>query len=111
VADESSAGRGSSGTWQPQYRLQLSATGSLESYHINVLQAKSVGDADVIATLEETPRGFSVKVRREGREEIVVTLDKGMTSSGGAFRSGAVTSSFGSGVQGIRVSRSGVAWD
>jgi hypothetical protein len=111
VVDESKAGKGSSGTWQPQYRLQITARGPARGYHLNVLQAKSAGDPDVIPELTGTGGAFSVVLRMKGRADVTVTFEQGMSSTGGSYRVGASATPFSERVQPIRVSESGVAWE
>ena len=111
VIDESSAGGGSGSTWEPQFRLQIDTRGRLDSYHINVLQARSVGDPDVTATLNETSTSFVITLTRPGAATTVLTFEKGMASNGGSIQVGSTNSPFTTTVQSIAVTDNGVVWD
>jgi Heparinase II/III-like protein len=110
VIDEASAGGGAGGTWEPQHRLQITTQGTLDSYHINVLQGRSVGDSDVTASLGQTATDFTVTLTRPGSQTVVVTFNKGMTSSGGSIQVGSSLTGLHSGVQNSIVTDAGVSW-
>jgi hypothetical protein len=110
VIDESVAGGGAGGTWEPQYRLQIDTRGTLDSYHINVLQARSVGESDVAASLGQTQTAFTVTLTRAGSPTVVLTFNKGMVSGGGAFQVGSTSIPFTTVVQTSVVTDNGVSW-
>src|SRR3989339_516001 len=107
VADEGGDGTG-------QKRLEITTSGSAQSYFLTVLQSKSSSDSDLTFNLSETSTQYDLTITHPTKGSARVIFNKGMTSSGGSFgyaSSGtpAVSNLIGS-VQTMTVGDSGPVW-
>lgn len=89
-----------------QYRLEVTDSGSAQSYFLHVVQAKGTGDADLSPAVVDN--GSSYTVTLDATHSL--TLDKGMRSSGGSIIIGGTTTSLAAGVQPISFEDSGPVW-
>jgi hypothetical protein len=95
-----------------QYRLELDTVGTQDAYFLNVVTGYDTGEATLTATLQDLGDRWQVSLSHPVRGSAIVTLMKGMSSTGGSVQigTGAVTP-LNSGVQGIRVTDDGPVWD
>jgi hypothetical protein len=98
-----------------QYRLEETTSGQVQSYLINVLQARGASATGLTASMTEDASSFTITLSDPVKGTAVITLSKGMTSTGGSFSfsaSGTPTSStpLTSNVQGIQITDNGPVW-
>ena len=98
-----------------QFRTEIEQTGPAQSYFLHVLQARSVDQTDVVATLTEQADGYTVTLTNPNSGTAVIQFNKGMRSGGGAFgfaASGIPTPApLNDGVQVMRVTNAGPSWN
>lgn len=93
-----------------QYRLELDSVGSLESYFLNVITGYDSGEAALGATLVDNGGSWTLNLTHPVRGSASVTLDKGMSSTGGSLAVGAVVTPLRADVQGITVTTERPVW-
>jgi hypothetical protein len=98
-----------------QHRLEEETSGQLQSYLINVVQARDTSSADLAAGMTEDATSFTITLRHPTLGSAVIKLNKGMSSSGGAFgyaASGTPSSltALTDSVQAIQVTDNGPVW-
>ena len=108
IVNEDSAGNPAAG----QFRLELDSTGTLESYFINVVHGRDVGDAPLTASLTDDGSGWTLQLSHPVQGTATVTFQKGMTSTGGSISiGGGQVQQLKSWVQGIMVTADGPVWE
>jgi hypothetical protein len=110
VVDETSKGFADA-----QKRLEITTSGSAESYFIHALQARDANGKSLTTSVQESDGDFTVRLNHPDRGEAVVTLKKGMTSTGGSIGFSSSTGATPSitlidRVQAITVSSDGPVW-
>src|SRR5262249_55953507 len=98
-----------------QYRLEETPTGPAQGYLIKVLEARDATGASLTPTLTETATTFTITLTDPSGKTAVITLNKGMSSSGGSFgysASGTPTTQtpLTNSVQQVQVSTNGPVW-
>jgi hypothetical protein len=98
-----------------QHRLEITTSGSAQTYFIHALQARDASAPSLLSNLTETADGFVVRLTHPTKGEVVVTLSKGMTSAGGQIGFAATgtatpTRSLVDHVQSMTVSNDGPVW-
>jgi Secretion system C-terminal sorting domain len=99
-----------------QFRLQITTSGSAQSYIINVFQGRGASDANLTATVEETAQFFNVNLSHPTLGNALISLEKGATSVGGkfGFSTSGVPSTitpFSTEVANVVVTNAGVTWN
>ena len=89
-----------------QYRLEVSDSGSAQSYFLHVLQARATKDASLSPSVVDG--GSSYTVTLDATHSLV--FNKGMTSAGGTITIGSNTTPFRASVQPIDYTDSGPVW-
>jgi len=89
-----------------QYRLEVTDSGSAQSYFLHVLQARAATDANLSPSV--TDNGSSYAVTLDGTHSLV--FNKGMTSTGGSITIGGSTTSLRTTVQPISYTDDGPIW-
>lgn len=108
IVDEDGAGDPAAG----QYRLELDSLGSVESYFLNIVSGRDLGEAPLVAGLVDGGDRWTVTLSHPQRGSANVVLLKGMTSVGGSIAiNGAVPRALHPGVQGINVTSQGPVWE
>ncbi len=93
-----------------QQRLEIETSGTAQSYFITVLQARDATAADVVATVAEDDKSFTVTLAANGHKA-TITFAKGMTSTGGTITTDACASHpLANYVQSVTVGDNGPAW-
>lgn len=96
-----------------QFRLEVTTSGSAQSYFLHVLQAGGTSEAEVVPTLREDPTSYTLSLTR-GAATARIVFQKGMASTGGSFGYAAsgtpILGPLPAGVQGITVTDDGPVW-
>lgn len=93
-----------------QYRLELDAVGSVDSYFLNVVTGYDAGEAPLGAILTEDASSWTLALTHPQRGSASLTLVKGVASSGGSLTIGAITTPLRADVQGITVTSERPVW-
>lgn len=93
-----------------QYRLELETSGSAQSYFLNILQAKGASDTNLTSSVVDNGGSYTATLTHPTRGTVTITLNKGMTSSGGTITVGGQTYNLNNAVQSISVTDSGPVW-
>jgi hypothetical protein len=94
-----------------QHRLDIETSGAPESYFLNVMQAKDATGVDVVASVAEDAKRFTVTLKHPTAGTATVVLEKGTKSAGGTFAfTGHGTQTLRSSVQKIQVGKEGPYW-
>ena len=103
-------GSGESG----QYRLEIDTSGEAQSYFINILHGKNIGEENVIAQVYEHADGFFTVNLTHSSGKASIVFNKGMESQGGKIGFSEVGDPelvpFTNEVQDINVTESGPVW-
>lgn len=67
-----------------QYRLEVDASGQAQSYFLNVLEVADAGDGMLSATLDTATTPWRLSISRAGGPSVVMEIEPGETSRGGA---------------------------
>ncbi len=67
-----------------QYRLEVTTSGSAQSYMIHVLQGRDTNAPDVVATVTESATELVLDLAM-GTQKAIIHFTKGMSSTGGSF--------------------------
>ena len=89
-----------------QYRLEVTDSGSAQSYFVTVLQSKATVTASITPTVVDN--GSTYTVTLDGTHSIL--LNKGMTSTGGSITLSGATTAFTSSVQNMSITDDGPVW-
>lgn len=101
VVDETGSGGSAAG----QFRLEVTTSGSAQSYFVHVMGGVDAGAADLTAQATEDGSSITLTVARGGTP-VTIKFAKGMASTGGSFNGGGFTDR----VQGIKVDVNGAHW-
>ena len=97
-----------------QKRLEITTSGSAQSYFLTALQSKSASDSSLSFNLSETASQYDLTITHPTKGSARVIFNKGMTSSGGSFGyalSGSPSlSNLSASVQSITITDSGPVW-
>jgi hypothetical protein len=97
-----------------QYRAEIETTGAVQSYFLNVLQARDVGGPDLEIDVEDTGTGYELTLTHPDIGTAVIVIERGATSSGGSFgyseNGNPSLSPLREGVQSITMDYDGVWW-
>jgi hypothetical protein len=89
-----------------QYRLEVTDSGSAQSYFLHVLQARAATDANLSPSLTDNGSSYAVTLDRTHS----LVFNKGMTSTGGSITISGSSRSFRTDVQPISYTDSGPVW-
>jgi hypothetical protein len=68
-----------------QYRVEDATSGTAQSYMLHMLQASDVGAAAVTSKVKQTANGWTIQLDSAKLGHVVVNLNNGMASQGGAI--------------------------
>lgn len=88
-----------------QHRLEIDTTGT-QSYFLHTLQAKSAAGAELNPTVVDTGTAYQVTLNGT----VMITFQKGASSSGGSITISGTTTPFRNDVQQLTVTTAGPAW-
>jgi hypothetical protein len=93
-----------------QHRVELEASGEPQTYFLNVIQAGDDREAAVSAAVTDSGAEFELRVTHPTRGTVLLTFQKGVSSSGGTITIGGVRTALASTVQKLTVTDQGVTW-
>ena len=93
-----------------QFRVEIETSGAPLSYFLNVMQARGAADANVAASVVDAGTAYNVTLAHPTRGTVLLSFQKGGTSSGGTVTIGGATSPLATTVQGMTVTDAGVTW-
>jgi hypothetical protein len=96
-----------------QYRLEIDASGTAQSYLLHVLAARGTSDPDLTTSLTEDATRYTVTLQHPTKGSAVMVFAKGMSSTGGTFTlvgSSCTTAALIDGTQAMNVTASGPVW-
>ena len=95
-----------------QFRLELDSVGSVESYFLNVVHGRDVGDAPLSASVTDNGTRWTLQLSHPVLGSATVVLNKGMSSQGGNIAiAGGSVALLNPVVQGLVVTADGPVWD
>jgi len=95
-----------------QFRLELDSVGSTESYFLNVVHGRDLGDAQLAASVTDNGTRWTLQLSHPVLGNATVNLPKGMVSQGGNITIGAgSTTLLNPFVQGFSVTADGPVWE
>ena len=95
-----------------QHRIELDQVGSADAYFLNIVTGYDAGEAAMAVSLVDNGASWTLTMTHPVRGQAVVTLMKGMGSTGGSVAiGGAPAIPLRSDVQGIQVTRERPVWD
>ncbi len=95
-----------------QHRVELDQIGSADAYFLNIVTGYDAGEAALAASLVDNGASWTLTLSHPVRGQAVVTLVKGMSSTGGSIAiDGAPAMPLRSDVQGIQVTTARPVWE
>jgi hypothetical protein len=94
-----------------QYRLEVETSGAVQSYFLNVLEAKATADADLAASVVDNGSTFTLTLNHPARGSATVVFQKGRVSAGGSVVIADQASPLTATVSPISVTDNGVSWE
>jgi hypothetical protein len=93
-----------------QYRVEIDSSGSTQSYFLHTLQGKDAAESPMTPSVTDNGSSYTVTLNHPTRGTATITLQKGMTSSGGSVTAEGRTSNLFDGMQDMSVTDSGPVW-
>jgi hypothetical protein len=95
-----------------QFRLELDSIGSAESYFLQIVHGRDNGAPALLTNVTDNPGNWIIQIIGPNQQSATLTLDKGMTSSGGTIAiNGGSTEPLRANVQGISVTSERPVWE
>jgi hypothetical protein len=95
-----------------QYRVELDQSGSADAFFLNIVTGYDAGESALAASLVDNGTSWTLTLSHAVRGQAVVTLMKGMASTGGSIAiDGVPAMSLRPDVQGIAVTSERPVWE
>ncbi len=93
-----------------QFRVEIDSAGSTQSYFLHTLQAKGASDANLSPSVADNGSSYVLTLNHPSRGTVLITLQKGMTSTGGGINVGGQNFSLTDGMMDMSVTSQGPSW-